>query len=159
MAIFFDIPHLVSGNIGKVIMNFKSKFFQRNHDPLPYYIAGLISKKWEYLLSKDETNFYSEFNKFRYHIFMGFRYLVEDLKFQEDFLLYPKQYSIKSERGRESSYEKILKNVRDNLFFEETIKLAIEIFKKTEYDRPKAAYSNPITQDYIKLITEYLNSE
>jgi len=31
MAMFFDLPHLVAGNIGKVVTNYKDKFFQKEH--------------------------------------------------------------------------------------------------------------------------------
>ena len=44
MAMFFDLPHIVAGNIGKIVTNYKDDFFQKEHNPLPYYIAGLISK-------------------------------------------------------------------------------------------------------------------
>jgi hypothetical protein len=53
MAMFFDVPHLVSGNIGKVIKQYKDKFFQKDHSPIPYYISGLLSKKWDELIQSE----------------------------------------------------------------------------------------------------------
>lgn len=155
MAMFFDLPHLVAGNIGKVVSTHKNKFFQKDHSSLPYYISGLLSSKWDRLLLTDDK--YKEFNKYRYHIFMGFRYLVEDLNFQESYLIYPKNYSIKVDQKRENSYDKLLKYIRDEQEFKKTIDLAIDIFKKLDYNRPKAAYSNPITQEYRKLLQDYIN--
>jgi hypothetical protein len=40
-----------------------------------------------------------------------------------------------------------------------TIDLAIDIFKKLDYNRAKGAYSNPITQEYKKHLQEYINSD
>ena len=45
MAMFFDLPHLVAGNIGKVVKKHKESFFQKDHKPIPYYISGLTSNK------------------------------------------------------------------------------------------------------------------
>jgi hypothetical protein len=149
MAMFFDVPHLVSGNIGKVIKQYKDKFFQKDHSPIPYYISGLLSKKWDELI-QSESN-YKEFNKFRYHIFMGFRYLVEDLPFDQRYLSKSniKQYAIKSENQRINSYEKLLQVLRDRQEVKRNLDNSIEIFKKVDYTRQKAAYSGPITEELI----------
>ncbi len=155
MAMFFDLPHLVAGNIGKIVTQYKDKFFQKDHNPIPYYVSGLISKKWDKLLTQGDS--YKTFNKYRYHIFMGFRYLVEDLKFQENYLQAPKNYSIKIEQRRENSFDKLLNTIRDDAAFKIAIDLAIEKFKECNYDRPKGAYSNPITQEYIKKLQDYIN--
>lgn len=157
MAMFFDLPHLVAGNIGKVVTGYRDKFFQKNHSPIPYYISGLISTKWDRLLLSDDS--YKEFNKYRYHIFMGFRYLVEDSQFQEGYLKTPKNYSIKIESKRESSFDKLLITIRDDNKFKEMIDLAILIFKLSDYERAKGAYSNPITQEYKKNLQEFINSD
>lgn len=157
MAMFFDIPHLVAGNIGKVVSIYKGKFFQKEHHPMPYYISGLLSKKWDKMLLSDEK--YKDFNKYRYHIFMGFRYLVEDLPFNQEFLKNIKNYSIKIDSKRENSYDKLLNTIRNENELVKTIDLAINILKKVEYNRPKGAYSNPITQEYIKYLQEYINSD
>jgi hypothetical protein len=156
MAMFFDIPHLVSGNIGKVINNYKGKFFQKEHDPMPYYLSGLLSKKWDQFVFSNII--YKEFNKFRYHIFMGFRYLVEDLPFDERFLKNKKGYSIKSGKDRINSFEKILNTLRDDSKLTNNLDKAIEIFKQVDYKRPKAAYSKPITEDYIKELQDFINN-
>lgn len=157
MAMFFDVPHLVSGNIGKVIKQYKDKFFQKDHSPIPYYISGLLSKKWDELI-QSESN-YKEFNKFRYHIFMGFRYLVEDLPFDQRYLSKSniKQYAIKSENQRINSYEKLLQVLRDRQEVKRNLDNSIEIFKKVDYTRQKAAYSGPITEGYKQKIQEYLS--
>jgi hypothetical protein len=157
MAMFFDVPHLVSGNIGKVIKQYKDKFFQKDHSPIPYYISGLLSKKWDELI-QSESN-YKEFNKFRYHIFMGFRYLVEDLPFDQRYLLKSniKQYAIKSENQRINSYEKLLQVLRDRQEVKRNLDNSIEIFKKVDYTRQKAAYSGPITEEYKQKIQGYLS--
>lgn len=157
MAMFFDVPHLVAGNIGKVVTQSRSKFFQKEHSPIPYYISGLISSKWDKLLM--ENDFYKEFNKYRYHIFMGFRYLVEDTQFQENYLKSPKNYSIKIEQRRENSFDKLLITIRTDEIFRQNINLAIEIFKQSDYKRAKGAYSNPITQEYKKNLQDYINSD
>lgn len=157
MAMFFDLPHLVAGNIGKVVTTSKNKFFKKEHSPIPYYISGLISSKWDKLLLSNDS--YKEFNKYRYHIFMGFRYLVEDLQFQETYLKTPKNYSIKIEQRRENSYDKLLVSARNDELFKQEIDLAIEIFKKSEYTRAKGAYSNPITQEYKKNLQDHINSD
>lgn len=157
MAMFFDLPHLVAGNIGKVVTQYKDKFFQKEHNPIAYYIAGLISSKWDKLLLSNES--YKEFNKYRYHIFMGFRYLVEDLPFQETYLKTPKNYSIKVEQRRDNSYDKLLAIIRNDEIFKKVIDLTIEIFRKSDYDRPKGAYSNPITQDYKKNLQDYIDAD
>jgi len=157
MAMFFDVPHLVSGNIGKVIKQYKDKFFQKDHSPIPYYISGLLSKKWDELI-QSESN-YKEFNKFRYHIFMGFRYLVEDLPFDQRYLSKSniKQYAIKSENQRINSYEKLLQVLRDRQEVKRNLDNSIEIFKKVDYTRQKAAYSGPITEEYKQKIQGYLS--
>ena len=155
MAMFFDLPHLVAGNIGKVVTSHKDKFFQKEHSPIPYHISGLLSTKWDKLLLMDDK--YKEFNKYRYHIFMGIRYLVEDLQFQESYLKSPKNYSIKIEQKRENSYDKLLNVIRNDDILKITIDLAIDIFKKSDYNRAKGAYSNPITQEYKKNLQDYIN--
>jgi len=158
MAMFFDLPHLVAGNVGKVVSNYTGKFFQKEHSPIPYYIAGLMSIKWDKFLSKNSL--IKEFNKYRYHIFMGFRYLVEDLPFQKNYLKTPKNYSIKIEDNRRrNSFDALLETIRDDDSFLLIIEIAIGIFKGLNYDRPKGAYSNLITQDYIKLLQDSLNVE
>ena len=158
MAMFFDLPHLVAGNIGKVVTNYKDKFFQKEHSPIPYYIAGLISTKWDLLLPYDED--LKKFNKYRYHIFMGFRYLVEDLQFHPNFLKSPKNYSIKVEDNiRKNSFDKLLASIRNEDTLLQNLFLALEIFKQLDYGRPKGAYSNPITQEYIKKIQEFINAD
>ena len=156
MAMFFDLPHLVAGNIGKIVTQYKDKFFQKDHNPLPYYISGIISKKWDKFLIENDS--YKLFNKYRYHIFMGFRYLIEDLQFQENYLKTTKNYSIKVGEKRENSYDKLLNIIRDDDVFKEKIDLSIEIFKKCNYDRPKGAYSNPITQEYKKKLQDFINN-
>ncbi|MFA6978789.1 MAG: AIPR family protein [Ignavibacteriaceae bacterium] len=157
MAMFYDLPHLVAGNIGKVVLLYKDRFFQKEHVLVPYYLSGLISTKWEKLVQTNEV--YKEFNKYRYHIFMGFRYLVEDLQFHEGYLKNPKNYSIKIEQRRENSYDKLLNALRNENVFKEKIDIVIEIFKKSNYDRPKGAYSNPITQDFKKNLHDYINTD
>jgi hypothetical protein len=157
MAMFFDLPHLVAGNIGKVVTGYKDKFFQKEHSPIPYYVSGLISTKWEKLLLSNDA--YKEFNKYRYHIFMGFRFLVEDLQFQESYLRAPKNYSIKVEQKRENSFDKLLNILRNDADFKNVIDLAIDIFKKSDYKRAKGAYSNPITIEYKRNLQEYLNQD
>ena len=155
MAMFFDIPHLVAGNIGKIVIQYKEKFFQKDHNPMPYYIAGLASKKWDKLLLNDDS--YKPLNKYRYHLFMGFRYLVEDLQFQENYLKTPKNYSIKVDQRRVNSYDKLLDAIRDEAQYKNIIDLAIAKFKECNYERPKGAYSNPITQEYKKKLQDYIN--
>lgn len=157
MAMFFDVPHLVSGNIGKVIKQYKDKFFQKDHSPIPYYISGLLSKKWDELI-QSESN-YKEFNKFRYHIFMGFRYLVEDLPFDQRYLSKSntKQYAIKSGNQRINSYNNMLEVLKNEQQLKQYINNSIELFKKIDYKRPKAAYSGPITEEYKQKIQEYLS--
>ena len=90
---------------------------------------------------------------------MGFRYLVEDLQFQESYLNAPKNYSIKKEHGRDNSYDKLLKAIRVNSTFKSEINKAIEIFKKCDYNRAKGAYSNPITQEYKKELQLFVNTD
>ncbi len=157
IAMFYDLPHLVAGNIGKVVKNHKNKFFQKDHAPISYYISGLLSVKWNRLLLINDD--YKEFNKYRYHIFMGFRYLVESLPFQESFLKNTKNYSIKVLERRENSYDKLLSTLRNNDAFEQNIQTAISIFKQVDYNRIKAAYSNPITQEYIRLLQNHINTD
>ena len=158
MAMFFDLPHLVAGNVGKVVSIHRDKFFQKEHSPIPYYISGLMSLKWDKFLSKNDS--IKDFNKYRYHIFMGFRYLVEDLPFQEKFLKTPKNYSFKKEDNkRESSFDKLLNTIRNEHLYEQYVDSAIDLFKKCDYKRAKGAYSNPITQDYIRFLQEYINSD
>lgn len=157
MAMFYDLPHLVAGNIGKIVAQYKENFFQKDHSPIPYYISGLVSKKWDKIVLQDDT--YKEFNKYRYHIFMGFRFLIEDLQFQDSYLQTPKNYSIKVDQKRENSYDKLLTAIRDDLAFKTTIDSAIEIFRQCGYDRPKGAYSNPITQEYISKLQDDLNND
>jgi hypothetical protein len=158
MAMFFDLPHLVAGNVGKVVSNHKGKFFQKEHSPIPYYIAGLMSIKWDKLFLQRNDPM-KEFNKYRYHIFMGFRYLVEDLPFQSPYLKNIKNYSVKiDDNRRANSYDKLLNSIRDDNIFLSVINDAIDVFKQTDYNRPKGAYSNPITQDYIKLLQDKNNN-
>jgi hypothetical protein len=158
MAMFFDLPHLVAGNVGKVVSNHKDKFFQKEHSPIPYYISGLMSIKWDKFLQKNET--IKNFNKYRYHIFMGFRYLVEDLPFQQNYLKNPKNYAVKTEDNkRKNSFDKLLEYIRDDNLFLYIIDTAIDRFNLLNYNRPKGAYSNPITQDYVKSLQELLNTE
>ena len=158
MAMFHDIPHVVAGNIGKVIANYQTEFFQKEHKPLPYYIAGLTSINWEKLLQNEVS--YKEFNKYRYHIFMGFRYVNEDVLFQKSFLQNTKNYSVKREDGtRENSYDKLLNTLRNPAEFKKSIDVVIGIFKQSEYSRPKGAYSNPITQEFIKNLQTYINKD
>lgn len=157
MAMFLDIPHIVAGNIGKVIKNYNDDFFKKEHDPLPYYIAGLISSKWD-KLQKDEDS-YRGFNKYRYHLFMGFRYLIEDIPFEKEFLKHIKNFSIKNGSGnKEVIYDKLLSSIRSPELFKSAIKLVINILSKSDYNRAKGAYSNPITQEFIKNLKEYRNN-
>lgn len=156
MAMFYDIPHIVAGNIGKVIKNYSNDFFTKDHHPVPYYIAGLISSKWEYLQKENEK--YRAFNKYRYHLFMGFRYLTESLPFQRDFLDNTKKPSSVHEQGQKiSCYEDLLNNLRNEDAFAATIDKAIGVLSKSPYDRAKGAYSNPITQEYILHLKETIN--
>jgi len=158
IAMFYDLPHLVAGNVGKVVLNHKDKYFQKEHNPIPYYVSGLLSKKWDNLLLKNDS--IKDFNKYRYHIFMGIRYLIEDLPFQQSYLNMPKNYSIKTkDNKRQNSYDKLLEIIRNDELLLKILKSAIEIFKKMDYNRPKGAYSSSITQDYIKLLQIYLNQE
>ena len=156
VAMFYDLPHLVAGNVGKVVTIYKDKFFQKEHSPIPYYVSGLISTKWDKLLLKYDN--FKEFNKYRYHIFMGFRYLVEDLQFQPIYLKNIKNYSIKvNDNKRENSFDKLLEFIRKEDYLLRYFETAIDIFKQLDYDRPKGAYSGPITQDYIKKLQEVIN--
>ena len=89
---------------------------------------------------------------------MGFRYLVEDLPFQPNYLKSYKNYSVKMEDSKRiNSFDKLLDWIRDDKLFLLGIDKAIAIFKLTDYTRAKGAYSNPITQDYIKLLQENNN--
>ncbi|MGD0591919.1 MAG: AIPR family protein [Bacteroidota bacterium] len=153
MAMYSDIPHIVAGNIGKVIKNYNGNFFKKDHDPLPYYLAGLLSSKWE-VLQKSE-NKYRAFNKYRYHLFMGFRYLVEKISFNEKYLKDVKIYSIKENDKVISCYVDLFDNLRDSTKFKNIIDIAIDILKKSPYNRAKGAYSNPITQSYVANLKTY----
>ncbi|ATA91007.1 hypothetical protein CGC56_01780 [Capnocytophaga canimorsus] len=160
IAMFFDLPHLVAGNIGKVIKNHKDKFFQKDHEPISYYVSGLLSSKWDKLLLREDKE-YKQFNKYRYHIFMGVRYLIEDLPFQSSYLNKTKNYSIKTSEGkRENSFNKLLQVIRDENNLEQVIDTAINIFKTVDYERTKrGAYSGPITDEYISKLQNHINSE
>ncbi|ATA89843.1 AIPR family protein [Capnocytophaga stomatis] len=160
IAMFFDLPHLVAGNIGKVIKIHKDKFFQKDHEPISYYVSGLLSSKWDKLLLREDKE-YKQFNKYRYHIFMGVRYLIEDLPFQSSYLNKPKNYSIKTSEGkRENSFNKLLQVIRDENNLEQVIDTAINIFKTVDYERTKrGAYSGPITDEYINKLQNHINSE
>lgn len=157
MAIFYELPHLVAGNIGKVVNLHKNEFFLKEHSPIPYYVAGLMSAKWEELLSKYDQ--YKDYNKYRYHIFMGVRYLVEDLTFNTQFLSNIKKYAIKQGDNRINSYDKLLTTLRDIDILRKYIDQTIAIFIKCDYTRPKAAYSNPITQSFKDNIQTFLNQD
>jgi hypothetical protein len=154
MAMFFDMPYIVVGNIGKIIKKHKNKFFTKEHEPLPYYIAGLISKKWDNIFF--DGSIYQEFNKYRYHIFMGFRIIVEDITFDEEFLKNPKKYSIKLPNGEKNiCYEKLLNNLRNIDEFKKNIDIVISILKLSDYKKYKGVYSQKITDDFVKNLKEY----
>jgi hypothetical protein len=158
MAMFFDLPHLVAGNIGKIVTDKKDDFFQKEHSPIPYYISGLISTRWDKLLSKHDD--LKKFNKYRYHIFMGFRYLVENLQFQPSYLKNYKNYSVKiTDNKRENSFDKLLETIRTDDMLLHYLNVAVDVFKKLDYSRPKGAYSNPITREYIKKLQEFINAD
>ena len=88
---------------------------------------------------------------------MGYRYLVEKKPFEKDYLSNLKEYSIKNESGiRESSYDKLLTSLRSAELFKSTMTIVIDILRKSHYARAKGAYSNPITQEFIKNLKEYI---
>lgn len=154
MAMFFDIPHLVVGNIGKVVDSRRNDFFQKDHSMKPYYISGLTSIKLGNLFNKNK---YKIYKKYRYHIFMGFRYLIEDIKFDKKYLKNEKKYSIKTP-NHINIFDKLLNHINDNNLFEETIKTTIDILNKTSISRHKGVYSNTILQEYKKHLEEYKSS-
>lgn len=153
MAMFMDIPHVVAGNIGKVIKKHSSDFFQKDHSPLPYYISGLMSSKWS-KLSKDDEGL-SSFNKYRYHIFMAVRRLVEEVDFSRECLQSTSKYCTKEPETKRDQYNRLLDYIRSDRELNRLFLIAIDILKKSDYDRPKKAYSKPITEDYILNIERY----
>lgn len=155
MAMFYDMPYLVAGNIGKVIKTHKDKFFRKEHNPLSYYIAGLLSKKWDKLLK--EKDMFRDMNKYRYHIFMGFRYLIEKIPFHSEYIVKTGKYSIKIDNKQENInfYDELLKTIRNESEFESTINKVVQIFKKLDYGRPKGAYSNPLNQEFIEELKKH----
>lgn len=154
---FFEIPHSVAGNIGKIVKDKKELFFQKEHSPIPYYISGLISTRWNKLLYKSED--LKKFNKYRYHIFMGFRYLIEDTQFQQNFLKNPKNYSVRTGDKRENCFEKLLGVIRDDDLLINNLSTAIDVFKKLDYTGKRAAYSPQVTHEYIKRLQEFINKD
>ena len=155
MAMFYEVPHAVAGNIGKIVKKEQNKFFKKEHSPLPYYIGGIITKLWDKLLSENES--YKLYNKFRYHIFMCVRYLIEDLPFSEQYLNSPKRYSVKVGDVKNNSYDKILQTLRDKDVAKPIFDKAIELLCKCDYTRLRAVYSGPITADYKTYIINFLN--
>ncbi|MCL2289087.1 MAG: AIPR family protein, partial [Bacteroidetes bacterium] len=132
MAMFFDLPHLVAGNIGKIVRDKKDSFFQKEHSPIPYYISGLISSRWEKLYTKFDD--LKRFNKYRYHIFMGVRYLVENLQFQTSFIENPNTYSVKVGNKRENSFDKLLEIIRDDKTLLSYFRVAVDVFSQIDYN-------------------------
>jgi hypothetical protein len=49
--------------------------------------------------------------------------------------------------------------MKGGLYHKTQINLAINLFKKRGYTKAKGAYSNLITQSYIKYLQEYINSD
>jgi len=157
MAMFFDLPHSVAGNIGKIVREKKDNFFQKEHSPIPYYISGLIATRWNKLLSKSED--LKKFNKYRYHIFMGFRYLVENIQFHPNFLKNIKNYSVRTGDKRENCFEKLLEVIRDDDLLLNNFSTAIEVFKQMDYTGKRAVYSPQVTHEYIKKLQEIINKD
>jgi hypothetical protein len=157
MAMFFELPHSVAGNIGKIVREKKQLFFQKDHNPIPYYISGLISTRWNKLLSKSEDM--KKFNKYRYHIFLGFRYLIENVQFDQKFIKNPKNYSVRSGDKRENCFDKLLEIIRDDNLLLFNLGIAIEIFKQLDYTGKRAAYSPQVTHEYIKKLQEFINKD
>ncbi len=73
-AMFLDSPHLVAGNYGKLTKEIGEQIFNKDHDPIPYYLSSLSYFKLEDYLSRDLLSKNSR--RFRYHLLMIFRFLI-----------------------------------------------------------------------------------
>ena len=64
---------------------------------------------------------------------MGFRYLIEDMPFEKDFIKNIKNYSIRNKNGnKEFVYKKLLDAVRLQEIFKNTIDKVINTLKKSD---------------------------
>lgn len=77
-SMVLDLPHIVSGNYGKLLKDKKLEIFNTVHNVIIYYTSALAYSRLLNLY--DDLYIDEKYWKFRYHILMIFKYLVTSQK-------------------------------------------------------------------------------
>ncbi len=79
-AMFLNNPHNVTGNYGRLVQKIKVEIFNPDQDYITYYTSALTYFMLEKLLNENKLLAHSK--RFRYHIFLVFRFLIKKLFLQ-----------------------------------------------------------------------------
>ncbi|RXK07321.1 AIPR family protein [Halarcobacter bivalviorum] len=119
-SMILDMPHIVSGNYGKLLKDYKNDFFKESHNLLPYYTSSLIYSELLNLFTNLRIN--EKYWRYRYHIIMIYKYLITKSKMP----------SIKKKKPLETYLNKIIESTKDNDLMFETFNLAITYIESNE---------------------------
>ncbi len=75
-SMVLDSPHIVSGNYGKLLKDYKSDIFVDEHNLLPYYVSALIYSKLLNLF--DDLRIHDTYWRYRYYLIMLYKYIVTE---------------------------------------------------------------------------------
>jgi cold shock CspA family protein len=75
IAMFLNEPHSTHRYYGELINSYRSRLFDSDHSPYPYFVSGLALVTAERLFREEELP--ARFKLFKYHLIMFFRYLIK----------------------------------------------------------------------------------
>lgn len=119
-SMVLDMPHIVSGNYGKLLRDYKEEFFSDEHSLLSYYTSSLVYSKLLDLF--DDLIINEKFWRYRYHLLMIYKYLVTRNKVPS----YNKRKTI------DSYFNKIIDSLNQNEKVLKYFKEAIDILESSE---------------------------
>lgn len=119
-SMILDMPHIVSGNYGKLLKDYKEEFFLETHNLLPYYASSLIYS--ELLGLFDNLRINEKYWRYRYYVIMIYKYIITKSKMP----------SIKKKKPLELYFNKIIEATKNEALMIDTFNLAISIIESEE---------------------------
>ncbi len=143
MAMFINEPHSTHRYYGELLKSNKSKIFLEDHSLYPYYISGYGLYLLDQFFKQKKLN--TNFKRFRYHLLMMFRLLVEKNEI-------PPLNSKKVDAYCIQMQSTLWDRKRSLEIFEEAISILNAVLGRISYDYREAARRRAFTLELIDLI-------
>jgi len=143
-AMILDLPHIVSGNYGKLLKDLKTEIFNKEHNLKIYYVCSLV---YSQLLDLYDNLYIDEkYWKFRFHILMIFKYLVTSQKTP----------NLKTKKEIEKYCDDLLNICNNEESFKKMIRDSVDILTLDVVDIDMTDRKSPELKSNTDIIYNYL---